>query len=188
MAHYCVPHNTMHTYNLLLKPTLSKMELFRVLTPSGEFRNISVRDEEKLEVSKLMEHVPISIEESIEEPSAKVGKTTHRSTLRMELTPDFQLDKKIHKHSKAFWILVEDVHSERVLHHEFFLLMQKFTMDEHMIKLFASGYVSLVINMLTIGGSSKVEIDTRPRTCSPSARACTCSPSSWPTRSTNSST
>ena len=40
---------------------------------SGESGNISVRDEEKLELSKLMERVPIPIKESIEEPSAKVN-------------------------------------------------------------------------------------------------------------------
>ena len=47
-----------------------------------------------------------------------------RSTLRVELTitPDFQWDEKMHGHSQAFWILVEDVDSEVVLHHEYFLL------------------------------------------------------------------
>merc|ERR1719220_1084661 len=257
-AHYYVTHDTMHTYNQLLKPTLSEIELFRVFSLSGEFRNITVREEEKLELQKLMERVPIPIKESIEEPSAKVnillqayisqlklegfalmsdmvyvtqsamrlvraifeivlhrgwaqlvdkclalskmvdkrmwqsmsplrqfkkmpeegvkkiekknfpwerlydlgpaeigelirmpklGKTIHkyvhqfpkldlvshiqpitRSTLRMELTltPDFQWDEKLHKASEAFWILVEDVDSENILHHEFFLLKQKF--------------------------------------------------------------
>ena len=72
-AHYYVTHDTMHTYNQLLKPTLSEIELFRVFSLSGEFRNITVRDEEKLELSKLMERVPIPIKESIEEPSAKVN-------------------------------------------------------------------------------------------------------------------
>ena len=61
-----------------------------------------------------------------------------RSTLRMELTltPDFQWDEKVHSHSEAFWILVEDVDSENILHHEFFLLKQKFCEDEHTIKFF----------------------------------------------------
>ena len=59
-----------------------------------------------------------------------------RSNLRMELTltPDFQWDEKVHGHSKAFWILVEDVDSEIILHHEFFLLKQKLCEDEHTIK------------------------------------------------------
>ena len=62
----------MATYNQLLKPTLSEIELFRVFSLSGEFRNISVREEEKLELMKLLERVPIPFKESIEEPSAKV--------------------------------------------------------------------------------------------------------------------
>ena len=47
-----------------------------------------------------------------------------RSTLRVALTitPDFQWDDKIHGVSEAFWILVEDVDSEVILHHEYFLL------------------------------------------------------------------
>ena len=267
-AHYYCAHESMLTYNQLLKPTLSEIELFRVFSLSGEFRNISVRDEEKLELQKLLERVPIPIKESIEEPSAKVnillqayisqlklegfalmadmvyvtqsamrlvralfeivlhrgwaqladkcltlskmidkrmwqsmtplrqfrkmpeevvkkiekknfpwerlydlgpnemgelirmpkvGRTIHkyvhqfpkldlvshiqpitRSTLRMELTltPDFQWDQKVHNHSEAFWILVEDVDSENILHHEFFLLKQKFCEDEHIIKFF----------------------------------------------------
>ena len=47
-----------------------------------------------------------------------------RSTLRVELTitPDFQWDEKLHGFSEAFWILVEDVDSEVILHHEYFLL------------------------------------------------------------------
>lgn len=267
-SHYYCTHDTMATYNQLLKPTLSEIELFRVFSLSGEFRNINVREEEKLELQKLMERVPIPIKESIEEPSAKVnvllqayisqlklegfalmsdmiyvtqsaarlmraifeivlfrgwaqladkclslckmidrrmwqsmsplrqfrkmpeeiikkiekknfpwerlydlnpneigelirvpklGKTVHkyvhqfpklelsthiqpitRSTLRVELTitPDFQWDDKLHGASEAFWILVEDVDSEVILHHEYFLLKSKFSADEHLVKFF----------------------------------------------------
>jgi pre-mRNA-splicing helicase BRR2 len=71
-SHYYCTHDTMATYNQLLKPTLSEIELFRVFSLSGEFRHIGVRDEEKLELQKLMERVPIPIKEGIEEPSAKV--------------------------------------------------------------------------------------------------------------------
>ena len=72
-SHYYCTHTSMMTYNQLLKPTLSEIELFRVFSLSSEFRNITVRDEEKLELQKLMERVPIPIKESIEEPSAKVN-------------------------------------------------------------------------------------------------------------------
>ena len=63
----------MHTFNQLLKPTLSEIELFRVFSLSGKFRNVTGRDEEKLELQKLMERFPITIKESIEKPSAKVN-------------------------------------------------------------------------------------------------------------------
>lgn len=267
-SHYYCTHDTMMTYNQLLKPTLSEIELFRVFSLSGEFRNINVREEEKLELQKLMERVPIPIKESMEEPSAKInvllqayisqlklegfalmsdmvyvtqsacrllraifeivlhrgwaqladktlslckmvdrrmwqsmsplrqfrkmpeeivkkiekknfpwerlydlgpneigelirvprlGKTIHkyihqfpklelsthiqpitRSTLRVELTitPDFQWDEKLHGASEAFWILVEDVDSEVILHHEYFLLKSKYAGDEHLVKFF----------------------------------------------------
>ncbi|VDP05372.1 unnamed protein product [Soboliphyme baturini] len=267
-SHYYITYDSIQTYNQLLKPTLSEIELFRVFSLSSEFKNLSVREEEKLELQKLAERVPIPIKESIEEPSAKtnvllqsyisqlrldgfalqsdmtyisqsagrlfraifeivlyrgwaqlvqkslalcsmvnrrmwqsmcplrqfrkipeelikkiekknfsferlydlgpnelgelirlpkMGKplhkyvhqfpklelTTHiqsitRSTLRVELTitPDFHWEEKIHGHSEGFWIFVEDVDSEVILHHEYFLLKQKFAEDEHILKFF----------------------------------------------------
>ncbi|XP_020612728.1 U5 small nuclear ribonucleoprotein 200 kDa helicase-like, partial [Orbicella faveolata] len=267
-SHYYCTQETIATYNSLLKPTLSEIELFRVFSLSSEFKYITVREEEKLELNKLLERVPIPVKESIEEPSAKVnvllqayishlklegfalmsdmvyvtqssgrlmraifeivlnrgwaqladksvnlckmidkrmwlsmsplrqfkkipmevikriekkefpweryydlgpteigelvhmpkmGKTlykfvhqlpkmelaTHiqpitRSTLSVELviTPDFQWDEKIHGNSEAMWIFVEDVDSEIILHHEYFLLKSKFASDEHTLKFF----------------------------------------------------
>ncbi|XP_055327556.1 U5 small nuclear ribonucleoprotein 200 kDa helicase-like [Paramacrobiotus metropolitanus] len=266
---YCT-HETMATYNQLLRPTLSEIELFRIFSLSGEFKHMAIRDEEKLELQKLMEQVPIPIKEGIDEPSAKVnvllqayisnlklegfslmadmvyvsqsanrliraifeivlhrgwaqlaektlslckmidrrmwqslsplrqfpkinqmwvkklekktiswermydldphalgelvgasqqkvGKDLHRvihqfpklelsvqiqpitrSTLRVELTitPDFQWNKDVHGESQGFWIFVEDVDSEIILHNEFFLLKEKFAEDEHLIKFF----------------------------------------------------
>lgn len=72
-SHYYCTHDTISTYNQLLKRTLSEIELFRVFSLSSEFKNINVRDEEKLELHKLMERVPIPIKENMEEPSAKVN-------------------------------------------------------------------------------------------------------------------
>lgn len=72
-SHYYVTHESMQTYNQLLKPTLSEIELLRVFSLSSEFKHLNVREEEKLELQKLAERVPIPIKESIEEPSAKVS-------------------------------------------------------------------------------------------------------------------
>lgn len=41
---------------------------------------------------------------------------------------------QVHGQSEAFWILVEDVDSEVILHHEYFLLKSKYSTDEHTIK------------------------------------------------------
>lgn len=71
-SHYYISHDTMATYNQLLKRNLSEIELLRVFSLSGEFRQLNVRDEEKLELQKLLERVPIPIKEGIEEPSSKV--------------------------------------------------------------------------------------------------------------------
>ena len=53
-SHFYCTHQTMSTYNQLLKPNLSEIELFRVFSLSGEFQHIAIREEEKLELSKLM--------------------------------------------------------------------------------------------------------------------------------------
>lgn len=267
-SHYYCSTETISIYNQFLKPTLSEIELFRVFSLSAEFKNITIRDQEKLELQKLMERVPIPIKESIEEPSAKVnvllqayisqlkleglalmsdmvyvtqsaarlmraiyeivlhsgwaemadktlslckmidrrmwqslsplrqfkripeeiikklekksfplerlfelgpneigellripkmGKLVHkyihmfpklelsahiqpitRSTLKVELTiqPDFHWDERVHGNSQAFWIIVEDVDGEVILHHEFFLLKEKYAQDEHVVKFF----------------------------------------------------
>jgi len=60
-------------FSFLLILTLLLFLCFRVFSLSSEFRNITVRDEEKLELQKLIERVPIPIKEGIEEPSAKVN-------------------------------------------------------------------------------------------------------------------
>lgn len=267
-SHYYCTYHSMATYNQLLKPTLSEIELFRVFSLSSEFKYITVREEEKLELQKLLERVPIPVKEGIDEPTAKInvllqtyisqlklegfalmadmvyvtqsagrliraifeivlhkgwaqltdkclalckmiqrrmwqsmtplrqfkkvpdevikkiekknfgwerfydlnhneigelvrmpkmGRTLHklihqfpkmelsvhiqpitRSTLRVELTvtPDFQWDEKIHGQSQAFWIFVEDVDSEIILHHEYFLLKSKYATDEHVVNFF----------------------------------------------------
>lgn len=72
-SHFYVTYNSMATYNQHLKPTMSTLELFRVFALSNEFKLIPVRQDEKLELSKLIERVPIPIKESVEEPAAKIN-------------------------------------------------------------------------------------------------------------------
>ena len=63
----------MATYNQHLRPTMTTLELFRVFALSNEFKLIPVRQDEKLELAKLLERVPIPVKESVEEPAAKIN-------------------------------------------------------------------------------------------------------------------
>jgi pre-mRNA-splicing helicase BRR2 len=264
-SHYYITYSSMATYNEHLKPTTSDIELFRLFSLSEEFKYINVREEEKLELEKLLNRVPVPVKESIEEPTAKVNvllqsyisqlkldgfalmsdmvfitqsagrliraifeivlkrgwaglamkclelckmvdrrmwpsqsplrqfkgipegilkkiekiefpwerfydltaqeigelirfpkmgkniyKRVHqfprldlaahvlpitRTVLRVELTitPDFQFEETVHGFAEGFWIIVEDVDSEYVLHHQFFVLKNKFAEDEHVL-------------------------------------------------------
>ena len=70
-----------------------------------------------------------------------------RSTLQVELTvtPDFQWDEKIHGNSEAFWIFVEDVDGEIILHHEYFLL-KRFAVDVKVLFCMCHIYLQQVCN------------------------------------------
>jgi len=262
-AYYYVGHTTVGVYNELLKPTLSDIELLRLFSLSKDFSALAVREEEKQELMRLIERVPIPVKESVDEASAKcnvllqayisqlkldgfslisdmtyitqsaarlmrclheivlkrgwaalaervlnfckmidrrmwlsqtplrqfrgipediikkierkdfpwerfydlqpqeigelirfpkMGKAIHRfvhqfprlelsahvqpitrTVLRVELTitPDFQFEPKLHGSAEPFFVLVEDVDQEHILHSELFLLKAKFAEDDH---------------------------------------------------------
>ena len=269
-SYFYLTNETAAIYNKMLKSNLTEIEIFRIFSLSTEFRYVVVRDEEKVEIKKLSEIVPIPIKESYEESTAKinvllqvyisqiqldgyalmsdmvyvtqsagrllralfeislfkgwtllaercltlckmvekrmwksmtpfrqftklspellrkieskdfswdrwqdlshheigelmrnpkVGKILHkcihrfpkielstqiqpvtRSSLLVELilVPDFQWDAKIHGESQGFWILVEDVDGELLLHYEFFLLKKHLILQEHHINFFVN--------------------------------------------------
>ena len=60
-------------YNQHLRQMLSTIELFRVFALLNEFNLLPVRQEEKLELTKLLERVPIPVKESIDEPAVKIN-------------------------------------------------------------------------------------------------------------------
>ena len=72
-SHYYIKHATIAVYNEHLKPTLSDIELLRLFSLSSEFKYMPVREEEKLELQRLMERVPIPVKGSPDEPSSKVN-------------------------------------------------------------------------------------------------------------------
>lgn len=84
-SHYYVNHDSINIFNEYLKPTMNDIELFRLFSLSGEFKYIHVREEEKLELSKLVNRVPIPVKESIDEPSAKVNVLLQTYISRLKL-------------------------------------------------------------------------------------------------------
>jgi len=70
---FYISHSSMALYSRHLRSNMSDIELLRLFSLSGEFAQITVREDEKLELSKLAAKVPIPVKESPSEPSAKVN-------------------------------------------------------------------------------------------------------------------
>ena len=84
-SHYYITHASMFTYNHHIQPSITPIELFRVFALSNEFKYIPVRQEEKLELAKLLGRVPIPVKESIEEPHAKINVLLQAYISRLKL-------------------------------------------------------------------------------------------------------
>ncbi|KAK8049158.1 pre-mRNA splicing helicase [Apiospora phragmitis] len=84
-SHYYITHGSMDTYNKLIQPSITTIELFRVFALSAEFKYIPVRQDEKLELAKLLGRVPIPVKESIEEPHAKINVLLQAYISRLKL-------------------------------------------------------------------------------------------------------
>ncbi|KAH0437006.1 pre-mRNA splicing helicase [Colletotrichum camelliae] len=84
-SHYYITHGSMDTYNNLIQPSITTIELFRVFSLSAEFKYIPVRQDEKLELAKLLGRVPIPVKESIEEPHAKINVLLQAYISRLKL-------------------------------------------------------------------------------------------------------
>jgi pre-mRNA-splicing helicase BRR2 len=84
-SHYYITYGSMDTYNTLIQPSITTIELFRVFAQSGEFKYIPVRQEEKLELAKLLGRVPIPVKESLEEPTAKINVLLQAYISRLKL-------------------------------------------------------------------------------------------------------
>lgn len=72
-ADFYVSHQTISHYVDRMQFSSTDIDLLRTFSLSGEFRHIRVREEEKLELSRLAERIPIPVKESLEEPTAKVN-------------------------------------------------------------------------------------------------------------------
>lgn len=72
-SHYYVTYTTLAAFSDHLKPTMGDIELCRLFSLADEFKYMVVREEEKVELAKLVERVPIPVKESLEEPTAKIN-------------------------------------------------------------------------------------------------------------------
>lgn len=84
-SHYYITHTSMLTYNHHIQPMITPIELFRVFSLSDEFKFIPVRQDEKLELAKLLGRVPIPVKESIEEPHCKINVLLQAYISRLKL-------------------------------------------------------------------------------------------------------
>lgn len=72
-SQFYLTHTSMSLYGRQMRSNMTDIDLLRLFSLSGEFTQITVRQEEKLELSKLASKVPIPVKESPSEPSAKVN-------------------------------------------------------------------------------------------------------------------
>lgn len=84
-SHYYISHKSIQTYSLHLHQSATIIELFRTFALSEEFKYIPVRQDEKLELAKLLTRVPVPIKENIEEPAAKINVLLQAYISRLKL-------------------------------------------------------------------------------------------------------
>lgn len=84
-SHYYISYSSMNMYNTKLKPWFTEIDILKLFAMSGEFKFIPVRQEEKLEISKLLEKCPYPIKESPNEPLAKVNVLLQTYISRLKL-------------------------------------------------------------------------------------------------------
>ncbi|KAF5201016.1 Dexh-box atp-dependent rna helicase dexh12, partial [Thalictrum thalictroides] len=84
-SYYYITHGTISTYNENLKPTMGDIELCRLFSLSEEFKYVTVRQDEKLELAKLLDRVPVPIKESLGESSSKINVLLQAYISRLKL-------------------------------------------------------------------------------------------------------
>ena len=85
-SHYYLTSGTIQQFNEGLKPTMHDLDVFRLFSMADEFKYISVREEEKAELQKLLDRVPIPVKEGVDNPLAKVNVLlqTYISSLKLD--------------------------------------------------------------------------------------------------------
>lgn len=72
-SYFYIGYKTMNMFNTKLKSWTTEIDLLRIFSSAGEFKYIPVRQEERLEITKLAEKCPIPIKEQPSDSLAKVN-------------------------------------------------------------------------------------------------------------------
>jgi pre-mRNA-splicing helicase BRR2 len=85
-SHYYVGHASMREYRRALREPMGLIDLLGVFSRSSEFSNIRVKPEERVELERLAERIPVPFREGASEGAAKVNVLlqAHVSRLPME--------------------------------------------------------------------------------------------------------
>lgn len=84
-SHFYIKYDSIAMYNKNLNEFISQIDLLRIFAMSDEFKNISVRQEEKNEIEKLLEKAPIPIKETADEALAKTNVLLQAYVSRLKL-------------------------------------------------------------------------------------------------------
>ena len=72
-SHYYIKHQSIQVYSENLKPHMSQIDIFRLFSLSKEFALLPIRENEKLELQKFVERVPIPVKGTLDEPATKIN-------------------------------------------------------------------------------------------------------------------
>ena len=72
-SHYYIKYDSMQTYNRELKPHMTQIDIFRLFSLSKEFENIPIRENEKAEIIKFLDQVPVPVKGDVEETATKIN-------------------------------------------------------------------------------------------------------------------
>ena len=84
-SYFYLRHESVAVYNQHLKPGMTDMDLLRLFSLSREFKYIPVREEEKVELMKLVELVPIPIKSGAEDGCSKINVLLQAYVSRLSL-------------------------------------------------------------------------------------------------------
>ncbi|AMD22199.1 HGL141Wp [Eremothecium sinecaudum] len=72
-SHFYIKYASVAMYNQQLNMHIDQIEIFRIFASSDEFKYVTTRQEEKNEITNLLERAPIPIKESPDDPLAKIN-------------------------------------------------------------------------------------------------------------------